>query len=283
MRIAYGGAQPNISSAKLLDLPCFLPSLAEQKRIVKKIEELFTNIDIATKNLQQAQDNLIKFRNSIIRENFKNYKVYKKCLLGDALVYEQPTKYIISSTEYSDSFSTPVLTPGKSFIKGYTNDKMGIFNKGLPVIIFDDFTTAIQFVNFPFKVKSSAMKILHINNKIANIKFLFYYLSQITKIKGTHKRYWISEYANKIIELPSLSEQEHIVAKIEEEFRKADILQQKIESALESAKQLKQSILKKAFEGKLVPQDSNDEPASILLEKIKKGKSKNNKTKRKIQ
>ncbi len=81
------------------------------------------------------------------------------CSFEDLLNYEQPTKYIVKSTKYSDNYKTPVLTAGKSFIKGYTNETEGVFNN-LPTIIFDDFTTASQFVNFEFKVKSSAMKIL---------------------------------------------------------------------------------------------------------------------------
>ena len=84
--------------------------------------------------------------------------------LADLLEYEQPTAYIVESTDYNDLFSIPVLTAGKSFILGYTNETDGVFDK-LPVIIFDDFTTATQYVNFPFKVKSSAMKILHINTR----------------------------------------------------------------------------------------------------------------------
>ena len=86
---------------------------------------------------------------------------YSEYELGDLLEYEQPTAYIVESTDYSDSYSVPVLTAGKSFILGYTNEMEGVFDK-TPVIIFDDFTTATQYVNFPFKVKSSAMKILHI-------------------------------------------------------------------------------------------------------------------------
>ena len=82
--------------------------------------------------------------------------------LGELLPYEQPTEYIVESTDYDNSYKTPVLNTGKSFIIGYTNETKGIYTK-LPVIIFDDFTTSSQYVDFPFKVKSSAMKILSVN------------------------------------------------------------------------------------------------------------------------
>ena len=88
-----------------------------------------------------------------------NNNEWTEYALEDLLSYEQPTPYIVESTDYSDNYKTPVLTAGKSFIIGYTNETKGIYDK-LPVIIFDDFTTSIQYVNFPFKVKSSAMKIL---------------------------------------------------------------------------------------------------------------------------
>ena len=93
--------------------------------------------------------------------------------------YKQPTKYIVESTKYNDSYKTPVLTAGKSFIKGYTNETDGIFNN-LPTIIFDDFTTATQFVNFEFKVKSSAMKILKVKKNNVNVKFVYESMKNIS-------------------------------------------------------------------------------------------------------
>lgn len=66
---------------------------------------------------------------------------YKEYELGELLYYEQPTPYIVESTDYNDTYETPVLTAGKSFILGYTDEKEGIYDQ-LPVIIFDDFTTA---------------------------------------------------------------------------------------------------------------------------------------------
>ena len=114
--------------------------------------------------------------------------------LGQLLIYEQPTAYIVQSTDYSDNYDIPVLTAGKSFILGHTNETDGVFDR-LPVIIFDDFTTATQYVNFRFKVKSSAMKILH-PIKNANLKFLYYYMKQIKFDNSLHKRYCISQYSN---------------------------------------------------------------------------------------
>src|SRR3989344_7977830 len=104
---------------------------------------------------------------------------WKEVELGELLEYEQPTNYIVNSEDYSDEYETPVLTAGKSFILGYTDEKEGIYNK-LPVIIFDDFTRANKFVDFKFKVKSSAMKLLTPKNDNLNIKYVFYMIQRIT-------------------------------------------------------------------------------------------------------
>ena len=131
------------------------------------------------------------------------------CCLEDVLDYEQPQAYIVNSTDYSDDYKTPVLTPGKSFVLGYTNELSGICNH-LPVIIFDDFTTESKYVDFPFKVKSSAMKILRARGEI-NLKYVAIFMS-ITRLVGdTHKRYWISEYSKIPIPIPPLREQGRIV------------------------------------------------------------------------
>jgi restriction endonuclease S subunit len=135
------------------------------------------------------------------------------------LNYKQPTPYIVESTDYNEKFSTPVLTAGKSFIIGYTDEIHGVYTN-LPVIIFDDFTTASKFVNFEFKVKSSAMKILHTNQ--VNIKYLYYYMQTIKYNHTTHKRYWISDYSKIKTPLPPLVEQNRIVVAIESAFEKLD-------------------------------------------------------------
>lgn len=166
--------------------------------------------------------------------------------LGDLLSYEQPTPYIVESTDYSDNYKTPVLTAGKSFIIGYTNEINGIYDK-LPVIIFDDFTTSTQYVNFPFKVKSSAMKILTANTDLVLPKFIFYRMQIIEFDHSTHKRYWIQQYSKLKVKIPSLSEQEKIVAKIEELFSGLDNGVETLKKIKQQLAMYRQSVLKQSF------------------------------------
>lgn len=150
------------------------------------------------------------------------YKSYyeNEYKLGDLLQYEQPGPFIVKSTKYNDKYVTPVLTPGKSFILGYTNESDGIYKvEGSKVIIFDDFTTASRLIDFDFKVKSSAMKILHTSNKeLFDIDYLFYKLQTINIISDTHKRFWISEYSPLKVKIHTINEQKKIVEAINDAF-----------------------------------------------------------------
>lgn len=170
--------------------------------------------------------------------------------LNDVLDYQQPTPYIVKSTDYMESGDVPVLTPGKTFILGYTKEKEGIFTGPFPVIIFDDFTTATKLVNFPFKVKSSAMKIL-LPKSNADVKFIFYFLQTIHFQADTHKRYWISVCAKTKLALPPMAEQKRIVKKIEELFGVIDKQVKRLEATQEDLISYRQSILQQAFSGKL--------------------------------
>ena len=135
-----------------------------------------------------------------------------KIQLEKVLNYEQPQKYIVSSENYSDKYSTPVLTAGKSFILGYTNEVNGIYKGTVsPVIIFDDFTGDTKYVDFDFKVKSSAMKILHKANEEDSLKYIFYAMQRIRYKPFSHKRLWISEYSKFDIEQRSPEEQNVVV------------------------------------------------------------------------
>ncbi len=126
--------------------------------------------------------------------------------LGNVTNYEQPTKYLVDTKNYSDDFDTPVLTAGKTFILGYTDEIEGIYRASKrPVIIFDDFTTANKWVDFDFKAKSSAMKMITSkdDNKFL-LKYIYHWLNTLPNelIDGDHKRQWIGNYSNKLIPIP---------------------------------------------------------------------------------
>lgn len=166
--------------------------------------------------------------------------------LGELLSYEQPTPYIVESTKYSNTYKTPVLTAGKSFIIGYTNETTGIYDK-LPVIIFDDFTTSSQYVNFKFKVKSSAMKILTANKELVLPKYIFYRMQIINFEHSTHKRYWIRQYSKLKVAIPSIDEQNRIVSRIEELFSELDKGVETLQIIKEQLAVYRQAVLKMVF------------------------------------
>lgn len=148
------------------------------------------------------------------------------CRLEDIVDYEQPTAYIVNSTSYNDSYPIPVLTAGKSFIIGYTNEEKGIYSK-LPCIIFDDFTTDSKFVDFPFKVKSSAMKILQVRKDV-EVEYVAMFMNTTRLIGDTHKRYWISEYSKLTIPIPPKAEQKRIVDTVHTAFAKLDTIMESL-------------------------------------------------------
>lgn len=135
--------------------------------------------------------------------------------LREVVDYEQPTKYLVKSKNYSDDFNTPVLTAGKTFILGYTDEIEGIYKASKnPVIIFDDFTTANKWVDFDFKAKSSAMKMITPKNESEDLlKYIYYWINTLPNelTKGDHKRQWISNFSNILIPIPSLKVQKEIV------------------------------------------------------------------------
>lgn len=154
--------------------------------------------------------------------------------IGDVVDYEQPTKYIVESTDYKPDYPTPVLTAGQTFILGYTDENFGIYDASSekPVIIFDDFTAAFKWVDFPFKVKSSAMKMLTAKNSQTSIRYIYHIMSNIGFMSDEHKRLWISVYSTFKIPLPPLPIQEEIV-RILDNFTK---LTAELEAELEARK-----------------------------------------------
>ena len=256
-----GGAQPNISKEIIVNTAIPLPPLPEQERIIIEIERWFAFIDEIEQSKTDLQFIVKKTKSKILdlaihgklvpqdpndepasellkRINPKaeitcdnaHYTQLPKgwaiCRLEQITDYEQPTDYIVESTDYDTSYSTPVLTAGKSFIIGYTNETTGIYSN-LPCIIFDDFTTDSKLVNFPFKVKSSAMKILKVNQNV-EIDYVAIFMSITRLIGDTHKRYWISEYSKLEIPIPPQKEQKRIVFAVHSIFAKLDMIMESL-------------------------------------------------------
>ena len=164
---------------------------------------------------------------------------------GELLTYEQPAKYLVSSGEYSDANDVPVLTAGKTFILGYTNEDEGIFSD-LPVIIFDDFTTASHYVTFPFKIKSSAMKLLKPRDQKIDVRFVYEAMQLIVFKVNEHKRYWISEYQKLELRVPDEEEQAVIMAVLSD----MDAELSALEARRDKTRDLKQAMMQELLTGK---------------------------------
>jgi len=238
-----------------------IPPLKEQERIIKEIEHWFTFIDTIEQSKVNLQTAIKQTKSKILdlaihgklvpqdpndepaaellkrinpkaeitcdNEHYPQLpKGWSICRLGDVVKYEQPTAYIVQSTAYSDAYPIPVLTAGKSFIIGHTKETEGIYNR-LPCIIFDDFTTDSRLVDFPFKVKSSAMKILQVHYGV-EVEYVSLFMS-ITRLVGdTHKRYWISEYSKLEMPIPPQEEQKRIIGKVRLLFEVLDVIEESL-------------------------------------------------------
>ena len=255
LQCGYGVKMPRLSTTDACNGFIPLPPLKEQIRIVEEIRRWFVLIDIIESGKDDLQETIKQTKSKILNlaihgklvpqdptdepatellkrinpkaeitcdnPHYRNQpKGWAVCRLEDIVEYEQPTAYIVSSTDYDDSYPTPVLTAGKSFLIGHTNDEEGIFSN-LPCIIFDDFTTDSKLVNFPFKVKSSAMKILKVHKNV-DIEYVASFMSITRLIGDTHKRYWISEYSKLEIPLPPYKEQVRIKNQIKLLFERLD-------------------------------------------------------------
>ena len=178
---------------------------------------------------------------------FKGFtEAWEQRKLGEVFKYEQPQAYIVESTEYDDKNDIPVLTAGQSFILGYTNEHFGIkgASENNPVVIFDDFTTSSHYVDFPFKVKSSAMKLLTLNSQKDNIHCAYNVLKNINYLPVSHERHWISTFAKFDILLPKCADEQKQVGQY---FSQLDNLITLHQRKLDALKKIKSALLEKMF------------------------------------
>ena len=194
------GAQHfNIGQDGLSKVYLDIPSIQEQEKIAKLLECIDDRIATQNKIIERYESLIRGLRNEIFGKLRKN--VGFNAMIGDVLNYEQPQSYIVEDTEYLDK-GTPVLTANKAFVLGYTSETEGIYDKG-DCIIFDDFTLDCKYVDFPFKVKSSAIKILTAENKEL-LRYTFEFLKYLDLSTDEHKRHYIAETQNQEFILPTI-------------------------------------------------------------------------------
>lgn len=254
IRFSTGSTFESINSTDLKDALLLLPSNEEQIEIGNFFKQLDDTIALHQRKLEALE----KTKKSFLQKMFPKKDETKPEIrfagftddweqrkLGEVLKYEQPTKYIVSSTDYDNEFDTPVLTAGQSFILGYTDEISGIKNasRNSPVIIFDDFTTSSHYVDFSFKVKSSAMKILEVKQNTDDFYFVYNILKNINYIPQIHERHWISIFSHFKVFLPTNSEQQ----KIGTFFKQLDDTIALHQRQLEVLKNMKTSFLQKMY------------------------------------
>jgi type I restriction enzyme S subunit len=239
-------AQPT-KTFRHLHIP--LPSLSEQRDIAEALSDADAFIEL----LEQLLAKKRHLKQGAMQELLTGKKrlpgfsgEWEVTRIGELLKYERPDKYIVKSVEYHDNATTPVLTANKSFVLGYTNEDFGIY-KDWPVIIFDDFTTDSKYVDFPFKVKSSAIKILRTKSTEINLKFVHERMRLIDFPLGEHKRYYISEYQRLEIPMPRSDEQTVIAAILSDMDAEIAVL----EAKLTKARSLKQGMMQELLTGRI--------------------------------
>ena len=244
-RLNDSGAKAGLNLPTIRSIPLTLPPLPEQQKIAQILSTWDKAISTTESLIANSQQQKKALMQQLLtgKKRFSEFDgEWKKVELGNLLKYKQPTPYLVKSTKYSNEYETPVLTAGKTFVLGYTNEDFGIYQDKLPAIIFDDFTTASKFVDFPFKAKSSAMKILAATNGVS-IKYVFEAMQILNYPIGGHQRHWISIFSNLVIGLPSIEEQQKIASALSTSDKEIDTLQQKLTHLKQEKKALMQQLL----------------------------------------
>ena len=195
---AKGVKMPRGDKKQMKTYSLSLPQIQEQHKIARLLSLLDERITTQNKIIDKLQSLIRGIRNDVFGKFRKSVGV--NAMVGDVLSYEQPQPYIVEDTEYTAE-GIPVLTANKAFVLGYTSETDGIYDKG-DCIIFDDFTLDCKYVDFPFKVKSSAIKILTVKDKEL-LRYTFEFMKYLDLSTDEHKRHYIAETQNQELFLPT--------------------------------------------------------------------------------
>ena len=237
-RLAAGGVVQNISSDLVNSVSVSIPTMTEQKKISSLLNLIDERIATQNKIIDKLQTLIKGLRNDVFGKLRKS--VGFNAMISDVLSYEQPQSYIVEDTEYTNE-GTPVLTANKAFVLGYTSEIDGIYDKG-DCILFDDFTLDCKYVDFPFKVKSSAIKILTAENKEL-LRYTFEFLKYLDLSTDEHKRHYITETQNLGFILPT----KQIVRTISHVFSALSLQMETIVKQKNALEKQKQYLLRQMF------------------------------------
>jgi type I restriction enzyme S subunit len=241
------GAKAGMNLTTVAGLQTLVPPVEEQRVIADALGDADALVEALKRMLtkKQALKQGIAQELLTARKRLRGFSgSWQSRRLSALLSYEQPTPYLVSNTDYVGS-GTPVLTAGKTFVLGHTDDKHGIY-RAVPAIIFDDFTTASKLVTFPFKAKSSAMKMLRARPG-TNLRFVYERMQLINFQAVDHKRRWISEYSKLEVSVPDEAEQTAIADVLADADAEIGLLRQR----LAKAKAIKEGMAQQLLTGRV--------------------------------
>lgn len=237
-KVAQGVSVVHLYGEHLKNIKTINPSLNEQKKIANLLSLLDERISTQNKIIEKLESLIKGIRNDVFGKLRKS--VGFNAMIGDVLSYEQPQSYLVEDTEYTNE-GTPVLTANKAFVLGYTSEIEGIYDKG-DCVIFDDFTLDCKYVDFSFKVKSSAIKILTAKNKEL-LRYTFEFLKYLDLSTEEHKRHYITETQNQEFILPTVQ----IVRTIAHAFYALSLWKETIVKQRYAFEKQKQYLLRQMF------------------------------------
>ena len=283
---AYGGAQPNISSTKIEQMQIVLPPLPEQQAIVAKIEELLSELENGKQQLLTAQQQLKVYRQSLLKWAFEGKLTNKNVKDGEL---PEGWKWVkLSDLGSWKGGGTPSKQVNKYWENGNNlwvtskDMKIGVIHDSINKITDEAILNssanriskgAILFVmrsgilrhTFPVAI---AGKDLTVNqdlqtlspNGIATSEFIYWFIrafnneirQKCSKDGTTVESIESNTLKNYPFILPPLKEQQQIVEELESKLTVCDKIEETISQSLQQAETLRQSILKKAFEGRLI-------------------------------